>query len=214
MSSGGANIIDTTEVARAGVPVAEKPNSYNSDVGSFDSGEISEEDLRTLRRVAGKIPWQAWTITFVEFCERFSYYGTTVVCMEICICPIHFHWLTWRLKGTNYIQQPLPAGSTTGANHGSEDFRSGAFGLGQQSSFAATTFNGFWAYFMPILGAYIADEYLGRFRTIQYAIFISIIGHVILVVSATPAVIVHTKTAWGVFWLGMVVMGIGTGGFK
>ena len=44
-----------------------------------DNG-ISEEDLATLRRVSGKIPWTAYTIAFVELCERFSYYGTTIVC--------------------------------------------------------------------------------------------------------------------------------------
>lgn len=38
----------------------------------------TEEELHganALRRVSGKIPWTAWTITFVELCERFSYYG-------------------------------------------------------------------------------------------------------------------------------------------
>ena len=43
-----------------------------------------------------KIPWQAMTVTFVEFCERFSYYGTTAVFV-------------------NFIQQPRPYGSRTGA---------------------------------------------------------------------------------------------------
>lgn len=43
------------------------------------------EDLRTLRRVAGKIPWTTFTVAFVELCERFSYYGTTAVCM--CRAP-------------------------------------------------------------------------------------------------------------------------------
>ena len=42
--------------------------------------EPTEADLNTLKRVSGKIPWTAYTIAFVEFCERFSYYGTTVVC--------------------------------------------------------------------------------------------------------------------------------------
>ena len=45
----------------------------------------NEEDLRTLRRVAGKIPWTTFTVAFVELCERFSYYGTTAVCM--CMAP-------------------------------------------------------------------------------------------------------------------------------
>ena len=40
----------------------------------------SEEERATLRRVSGPIPWIAFTIAFVELCERFSYYGTTIVC--------------------------------------------------------------------------------------------------------------------------------------
>lgn len=57
--------------------------------------EPTMEEMKTLRRVSGKIPWQAYTVTFVEFCERFSYYGTTTVFQ-------------------NYIQQPRPFGSRTG----------------------------------------------------------------------------------------------------
>lgn len=38
-------------------------------------------EKKTLRRVFGHIPWTAYTIAFVELCERFSYYGRTVVCM-------------------------------------------------------------------------------------------------------------------------------------
>lgn len=41
----------------------------------------TEEELKTLRRVVGKVPWVAYTVGFAEFCERFSYYGTTAVCM-------------------------------------------------------------------------------------------------------------------------------------
>ena len=38
------------------------------------------EELLTLRKVPDHIPWGAYTVAFVELCERFSYYGTTVVC--------------------------------------------------------------------------------------------------------------------------------------
>ena len=41
------------------------------------------EELRTLRRIRDHIPWKAYTVAFVELCERFSYYGTTVVCMHL-----------------------------------------------------------------------------------------------------------------------------------
>jgi hypothetical protein len=37
----------------------------------------TEEEKRTLRRVAGHIPISAWLVVIVEFAERFSYYGTT-----------------------------------------------------------------------------------------------------------------------------------------
>lgn len=45
-----------------------------------DVEKPSENELATLRRVSGKIPWIAYTVAFVELCERFSFYGTTVVC--------------------------------------------------------------------------------------------------------------------------------------
>ena len=59
------------------------------------SVEPTLEELKTLRRVSGPINWQMMTVTFVEFCERFSYYGTTAVFV-------------------NFIQQPRPYGSRTG----------------------------------------------------------------------------------------------------
>ena len=38
------------------------------------------EEITTLRRVRGPVPWSSYTIAFVELCERFGYYGTTAVC--------------------------------------------------------------------------------------------------------------------------------------
>lgn len=67
---------------------------------------------------------------------------------------------------------------------------------------------------MPLLGAYMADQYWGRFRTIQVSIGIALVGHVILIISAIPAVIVHPSGAIAAFALGIIIMGIGVGGFK
>jgi hypothetical protein len=67
---------------------------------------------------------------------------------------------------------------------------------------------------MPLLGAYVADQYWGRFRTIQVSIGIALVGHVILIISAIPAVTAHPSGAIAVFALGIVIMGIGVGGFK
>lgn len=50
------------------------------------------EGENALRRVSAPIPWTVYTVAFVELCERFSYYGTQVVCMYIhCFRPAYFH---------------------------------------------------------------------------------------------------------------------------
>lgn len=54
--------------------------NYAEDVEDAEDAPTIEE-LHTLRRVRDHIPWKAYTVAFVELCERFSYYGTTVVCM-------------------------------------------------------------------------------------------------------------------------------------
>ncbi|GLB40829.1 putative POT family protein [Lyophyllum shimeji] len=152
----------------------------------------TEEERKTLRRVADTIPWNAYLIAFVELAERFSYYGSSVVF-------------------TNFVQQKLPPGSHTGA--GFADGQSGALGLGQRASTGLTTFYQFWCYITPLLGAYIADTYLGRFNTVIIAVGVALIGHIILIVAAVPGVIEHTS-AVGAFIVALIVMGLGTGLFK
>lgn len=44
----------------------------------------SAEDMGTLRRVPNHIPLKLFSIAFIELCERFSYYGCTVVCKSSC----------------------------------------------------------------------------------------------------------------------------------
>jgi POT family proton-dependent oligopeptide transporter len=74
-----------------------QPTVYRHDDFSDEDihGELpTEEELHTLRRVADKIPWRVYTIAFVELCERFSYYGTTVVCMFMNFSRLLPHPLT------------------------------------------------------------------------------------------------------------------------
>jgi len=186
------------DAALAGTATEKRLGRGSIDVNSFQDtnstldDEVTEADLNTLRRVSGKIPWAAFTVAFVELCERFSYYGTTVVFV-------------------NFIQQPLPEGSSTGAGHSGQ---SGALGMGQRASTGLVTFNQFWAYVMPLLGAYMADAHWGRYKTIHAAIVCALVGHVILTVSAAPSVIKHGSSALGAFAVGLIILGIGTGGFK
>jgi proton-dependent oligopeptide transporter, POT family len=86
--------------------------------------------------------------------------------------------------------------------------------MGQRASTGITTFNNFWSYVTPLFGAYIADTYLGRFKTIGWSILVCIIGHILLIVSALPPVLKDTQGALGCFIIAVIVMGAGTGGFK
>jgi proton-dependent oligopeptide transporter, POT family len=76
------------------------------------------------------------------------------------------------------------------------------------------SFHQFWAYLTPLFGAYIADAHLGRYKTIHIAILVAIIGHVVLTASAAPTVIAKPNASIGVFSVGLIIFGIGTGLFK
>jgi POT family proton-dependent oligopeptide transporter len=155
------------------------------------AGLPTPEEMSSLRRVSGPIPLKVFTIAIIELCERFSYYGCTVVF-------------------TNFIQQPLPDGSNTGA----DVEQPGALGMGQRASTGITTFNQFWQYVMPLFGAYVADQYWGRYKTISAALGVDLIGHLILIMSAIPPVITNQGGSLAALIIGILVIGFGTGGFK
>lgn len=68
-------------VVEESIELVQKPQMV-PDLGdtALDMVYANDEDMKTLRRVSGKLPWTAYTVAFVELCERFSYYGTTAVC--------------------------------------------------------------------------------------------------------------------------------------
>lgn len=121
---------------------------------------------------------------------------------------------------SNFVNRPLPKGNLpgsnprTGAGGTSDQGISGALGKGTATANAINTFNSFWIYTVPLLGAYLADEHWGRYKTICVSIGIAILGHIILVISAIPPVITNTNAAMGTFITGVIIMGLGTGGFK
>ncbi|KAJ4318091.1 hypothetical protein N0V94_004616 [Neodidymelliopsis sp. IMI 364377] len=155
----------------------------------------TEEELLTLERVAAPIPWKIYTIAFVELVERMSYYGTTQVY-------------------SNFISKPRLTSTGMAVNPHDAEAQPGALGLGKQVAFSLTTFNAFWVYCCPLLGAWIADTYLGRYKTILYSVIIAEIGHIILVASAAPKVLDNDKAALACFIIGLLIMGLGTGTFK
>ncbi|KAJ5579825.1 uncharacterized protein N7459_005810 [Penicillium hispanicum] len=179
-------------------------NSYNLQMGDEDPTTEELHGPNALRRVSAPIPWAVYTVAFVELCERFSYYGTQVLY-------------------SNFVNHSLPLAApngppgsnhNTGAGGGSAEGVSGALGKGVQAANGVNTFNTFWCYCVPLFSAYIADEYWGRYKTICWSIGAAIIGHIILVISAIPPVITDTTACYAVFMLGVIIMGLGTGGFK
>lgn len=87
-----------SELAKPVVSAATEPVSMKDkdEVHPFDSnspGDIligpngeeypTAEDLTTLRRTYGHVPVLIYSIAFIELCERFSYYGTIIVCESL-----------------------------------------------------------------------------------------------------------------------------------
>ena len=86
-------MLETSELAKAEVGggfggPAQVNKKYSIDDGSYvpdSSSDVTNEfgrfpnddEMHTLRRVSGPIPWMAYSVCFVELCERFSYYGMT-----------------------------------------------------------------------------------------------------------------------------------------
>lgn len=84
-------------------------------VGDYE-GKPSEEELKTLRRVPGKVPAVAYMLCIVEFCERASYYGVTGII-------------------GNFINRPLPEGGNGwGAPPRGTQETAGALGMGTSTA--------------------------------------------------------------------------------
>ncbi|KAF7722241.1 peptide transporter ptr2 [Apophysomyces ossiformis] len=159
---------------------------YDLDDYTNDHPEPTPEEWKTLREVADRIPYSAYLVILIEFCERFTYYG---------------------LNGPfqNYIQFPAPPSYPAG--------QPGALGRGQVTATALTTFFSFWCYVTPILGAIIADQYLGKYKTILVFACIYMVGLLILTLTAIPAAIASNATFPGLI-VAIIVIGLGTGGIK
>ena len=172
----------------------EKPVETYSNGSSdqiFDDGAEfpTEEELKTLRHVPYKLPARAFLVCVIELSERFCYYG---------------------VSGTfnNYLANPYGGGPPwTGDDLPGAVGRGTAFASGLQNYFQ------FWCYVTPIIGAIVADQYLGRYKTIVYFSIVYIVGLLILTLTAIPSAI-NNGAALGGIAAGMTIMGLGTGGIK
>ncbi|XP_012267222.2 peptide transporter family 1 isoform X1 [Athalia rosae] len=67
------------------------------------------------------------------------------------------------------------------------------------------------AYFTPLLGAMMADSWLGKFRTIFYVSIIYAVGQLVLAASAAPPFNLPDR-AFAI--IGLILIAVGTGGIK
>lgn len=144
----------------------------------------TSEDLLFLPRVADKLPYGAFLVAIVELCERFAYYGLAGPFQNYMANEYH-------------DANGLP----------------GALGLSQSRATALSNFFQFWCYVTPILGAVIADQYLGRYLTIKYFSIVYMAGIAVLFVTSLPWSIERGAAFPGLL-TAMVIIGLGTGGIK
>ncbi|RFU26404.1 hypothetical protein B7463_g9925, partial [Scytalidium lignicola] len=155
----------------------------------------TDEELETLPKVAGVMPWTSYLLCAVEFSERASYYGTTQVIQ-------------------NFIRAPLPPGGNgAGAPARGTQQTAGALGKGTVIASAMSDAFTFLAYALPIFGGWVADAKLGRFKTIVIGVAICGLAHIILVISAIPSVL-QGGHAIGPFALGLYMLSVGAALFK
>ncbi len=144
-----------------------------TDTTCSDDDLVRSGNISNLRRVTGSIPVVCYSLCFIEFSERLSYY-----LIQGCI--------------TNMIQRGLPHNSTTGAvvedaAHSNES--PGALGLGLPLATFLLQLMTWTANISPLISGYYADTKLGRFNAIVIGTVVGIFGHVLLLVAAFPVVL-------------------------
>ncbi|ORY25526.1 POT family-domain-containing protein [Naematelia encephala] len=182
-------------------PVDPQSTDDKSLEGTFAVAEIdsedtpTEEERETLRRVPGHVNAAGYMLCFIEGANNASYYGVSGVF-------------------TNFIQRPLPAGGNgAGAPPKGTQQSAGALGLGLQTATALTVLFSFLAYCTPLLGGYIADAKIGRYKSLWVGIIIGFFSHVLLVIAAIPSVI---KGGHGIapFIIGLLSLAFASGFIK
>ncbi|RHY35201.1 hypothetical protein DYB32_000342 [Aphanomyces invadans] len=105
-----------------------------------------------------------------------------------------------------------------GINQGLKNFMGKKLGW---SSVSSNSIKSTWTslvYMSPLLGAYMADERWGRFKTIAVFGTVYMVGDVLLAIASHPSTLAaggSTKTAETIFIIGLFVfIGIGTGAIK
>ncbi|KAJ2307401.1 hypothetical protein IWW55_000993 [Coemansia sp. RSA 2706] len=139
------------------------------------SGEVIEPPADMVRGVAGKLsPW-TMLVVIMELCERFAYYGAS-------------------LMFNIYLQKVL--------------------GRSKSEAVALNRVNQFMSYATTVLGAIIADQFLGKFKTIVLFATIYLVGLIVLSISSADFSVSGGFGLPGFCIAVFAFIGFGTGGIK
>ncbi|ORX92283.1 PTR2-domain-containing protein, partial [Basidiobolus meristosporus CBS 931.73] len=154
----------------------EKPFEKSTQVEHIDAAQDDPPNSDDIKlRVAGKVPLAAWFIIITELCERFAFYGASLLFQPYMLKVLGFN------KST-----------ATAVNRGFQ----------------------FLAYCTTILGAVVADRYIGKFKTIVIFSLFYMVGLVFLAVSSLPASLDGSFGVIGFVIALYVFISFGTGGIK
>ena len=169
--------------------------------GIFEDGNaISEEGRRPLRRISDSLPMAAWLVIILEMCERVAFVGLMI--------PLQ-----------NYIQNPtddlVRPGGLGILCRACNLYQALLIllGLGQAQATRLNQFFTFWCYLTPTIGALVADQYLGRVKTIIYSSLFYMAGLAILCFTSLP-IANHSGISLAGLVVAMILIGVGTGGIK
>ncbi|KAL3455358.1 POT family-domain-containing protein [Aspergillus heterothallicus] len=181
----------------ASLNVDEKTNTVDivRSPSDLDDETPTEQELTTLRRVAGKLPLTAYTLCAVEFCERASYVGISGII-------------------SNFVNRPLPVGGNGyGAPPRGTQQTAGALGMGTVKANAVNQSFSMLAYTLPMIFGYFSDAHTGRYKMICWGVLVFGIAHVIMVGSAAPGLLAD-GSAKAPFFLSLYMLSIGAAMFK
>ncbi|CAK9436398.1 uncharacterized protein LODBEIA_P09560 [Lodderomyces beijingensis] len=156
----------------------------------------TDEEAESLRRVLGDLKWPTYLLCLAELAERASYYS----CSNLVV---------------NFIMRPKPQGSRWGAPVSTtSDESAGALGQGLQTATALTLLLTFLAYVIPLYGGFVADAHIGKFKAINYGVWIGGVAHLLFIIAAIPPVMDKVKASLAVIVLAIITLAIGTGLIK
>ncbi|PVU86383.1 hypothetical protein BB559_006532 [Furculomyces boomerangus] len=149
-------------------------NIMPGDVHTNQHGYLVEQPSDFEFGIAEKLPISAWLVVATELCERFSYYGSS-------------------LMFTEYLREQLKV----------------------KKARSVSIVRGFifFSYFNTLLGAFISDQWLGKYKTISIFACWYFTGTVLLAISALKSF--STSTGLALFIVSTYVfISFGTGGIK